>query len=365
MDSIRNQIDWNNLDAVCKQIRKAKATVTRACTAVTKLQERPFTHTTHAASDEARKCLQEAYDLCLDLHNRWEDLDPDEEEAKVRAAESMQPYEEKYYDSLKELEAFLAANTSQRAAAMAPPPQDDTTSAAPILQPCKLLFPKPLTKANTPIEFRMWSAAFLRWHDASGLGKQPPAQQQAYFLQALDEELREIVERQLQTAMPIYGPAGCQSLIEAEFLSLYPLFNRRVEFFQTTRSQGEDTGEFLRRLSQLGDMADLEAMSKEELTVFRFIAACSDTRLRDKIFDLPRKDITTVKEAVNKYERQKKAEAALGEAPALAVDMPKTEGKKSSTAKSCFNCGDGGHSRKDCPIRKRGVLCNNCGRPAT
>ena len=364
MTDKREDIDWSSKDAVCKRIPAAKAAVTRACTAIAKLKERPYTYATPAACDESRKRLQEAYDLCLDLHNRWTDLDSDEK-GPEKADSSMQPYEEKYYASLLELEKYIAANTKTAAAAAAQPemPPEGT----PKMQPCKLLFPKPLSKENTPIEFRMWVTAFKRYYDASSLGKQPTAVQQGYFLQALNDELREVAERQMAPTMPIYGPAGCLDLIEAEFKSLYPVFNRRMNFFQARRDQGEDTNAFLRRISQLADMADLEAMTKEELTVFRFIEACDDHRLRDKIFDLQRKDITTIKETVDKYERQKKAETALGTVPVLAVNKTKPGSgfgaeKKKGKQKACYNCGDSNHSPKTCPVRKRGTICSNCGK---
>ena len=93
-------------------------------------------------------------------------------------------------------------------------------------------------------------------------------------------------------------------MLEAEFKSLYPIFNRRVDFFQVRRDQGEATGDFWQRLTKLGDMADLEAISKEDLTVFRFIDAWEDAHLREKIFKLKCKDATAVKVAIDQYERQ-------------------------------------------------------------
>ena len=39
-------------------------------------------------------------------------------------------------------------------------------------------------------------------------------------------------------------------------------------------------------------------MSKENHTAFRFIDACDDKRLREKIFELKRKDATAVKDII-------------------------------------------------------------------
>ena len=176
---------------------------------------------------------------------------------------------------------------------------------------CKLLFPEKLTKSKTPCELRLWIAAFQRFHDASSLKLQSVATQQGYLLQALDADLQDIVARQLTPSMPIFGPAGCLDLLMAEFRSLYPIFNRHVDFFQVRRDQGEYTEDFWRRLSKLGDMADLESMSKEDLTAFRFIDACDDKRLREKIFELKRKDATAVKDVITHHDRQQKLPSVL------------------------------------------------------
>ena len=68
MAEVKEEIDWNDAEAMRKQIPKAKGDVTRACTAITKLLDRPFTYATPAAWDDARTRLQTAYDHCLALH---------------------------------------------------------------------------------------------------------------------------------------------------------------------------------------------------------------------------------------------------------------------------------------------------------
>ena len=202
-------------------------------------------------------------------------------------------------------------------------------------------------------------------HDASGLKQQSVATQQGYLLQAIDTNLQDIVARQMTSKMPIFGPAGCLEILEAEFKSLYPIFNRRVDFFQVRKDQGESAEEFWRRLSKLGDMADLESMSREDLTAFRFIDACDDKRLREKIFDLKRKDATAIKEVIAQYDRQQKAEAALrAKAPIAAVKSKKNDQRSTYNPDQgieCSSCG-GRHLQRDCRVFKERMICNYCGR---
>ena len=167
-------------------------------------------------------------------------------------------------------------------------------------------------------------------------------------------------------------------VLEGEFRTLYPIFNRRVDFFQVKREQGEESEEFFRRLNKLAQMADLEAMTQEELTTFRFIAACEDKQLRKQIFDLKRKDATAVREAISQYQLQQKAEEVLqapsSSAPIAAVGQQKQgfKGQRNQRQQrpippqllgKCTSCGDASHMAPTCTVKKRGMKCNNCGRP--
>ena len=149
----------------------------------------------------------------------------------------------------------------------------EPTGEIPKLATCKLLFPEKLTRSKTPSKFRVRVAAFQRFYDASGLGKQSIATQQGYLLQGLDAELQEVVSCQITPGIPVFKPAGFLDLLEAEFHSLYLIFNRGVSFFQVRRDQGKSAEDFWRCLLNLADMANLEAMSREDLTAFRLIDA--------------------------------------------------------------------------------------------
>ena len=376
MTDKRDLVDWNDQAAIWSRVPSAKSAVTRACSAIDKLVERKFVFDTPAACTEARKRLTDAYDFCVELHDRWSDLgiEAGNENANEDAEVSLKPYDEKQDKALTKLNEYIAKYSSTTSESTRAATNLPSTATPPKVSTCKLLFPTPLTKSNTPGELRLWMASFRRFYDASNLQQQPVATQQGYFLQALDSSLQEILERQLSPGTSIFGPAGCIDMLEAEFKSLYPIFNRRVDFFQVRRDQGESTADFWQRLAKLSDMADLEAVSKEDLTVFRFIDACEDAHLREKIFDLKRKDATAVKEAIDLYDRQQKAEAALRKAtaPIAAVSRgnrqpppdekqgPPPPTTKEKQPKRCKGCG-GSHARQDCTVWKNRTPCSHCG----
>ena len=136
-----------------------------------------------------------------------------------------------------------------------------------------------------------------------------------------------------------------------KFKTIYPIFNRRVDFFQVRRDQGEGAEDFWQRLSKLGDVADLGSMTREDLTSFRYIDACDDKCLREKIFCLKRKDATSIKEVIAQYKRQQKAEAAL---------RSKTSSIQSTPSTRCSSCG-AKHLQCDCGVFINKVMSNYCG----
>ena len=297
--------------------------------------------------------------------------------ADETASKSMGPYEDKQFAALQKLTSYIKKNSAQ-ARTPTPVASSSEPSATPKLSTCKLLFPEKLLKTNTPSEFRLWVSAFRRFYDASNLKSQSVATQQGYLLQALSSDLQDIVKQKLTTSMSLFGPAGCMDILEGEFRTLYPIFNRRVDFFQVKREQGEEPEEFFRRLNKLAQMADLEEMTQEELTTFRFIAACEDKQLRKQIFDLKRKDATAVREAISQYQLQQKAKEVLqapaSSAPIAAVGQQKQGFKGQHNQRQqrpispqllgkCTSCGDASHMAPTCTVKKRDLKCSNCGRP--
>ena len=118
----------------------AKSAITRACTGIDKLVERKFVYDTPAACSDARKRLADAYDFCIELHDRWDDLGTEAgtETANKAAEVSLKPYEEKQHTALTKLNEYIARNSS----ASTPTPKASSTAASaestPKLSTCKL-----------------------------------------------------------------------------------------------------------------------------------------------------------------------------------------------------------------------------------
>ena len=266
----RDDVNWNDTAYIWARITSAKSAVTRACTAIDKLLECKFIYSTPAACKTGQKRLTDAFDFCVELHDRWSDLETEsgKDSAGETASKSLSPYEDKQFAALRKLASYVKKHSAQASSPVASSSEVSASTGIPKLSTCKLLFPDKLTKTNTPSEFRLWISAFRKFHEASNLQIQSVATQQGYLLQALNSDLQDIVEQKLTPSMQLFGPAGCMDILEGEFRTLYPIFNRQVDFFQVKQEQGENSEEFFRHLSKLAQMADLGAMTQEELTTF-------------------------------------------------------------------------------------------------
>ena len=137
-----DQVDWNDRNAIWSHVPSAKSAVTRACTAIDKLVEHKFVYDTPAACSDARKRLVDAYDFCVELHDRWGDLETEAgtKEANEAAETSLKPYDDKQHLVLTKPNEYIAKNSSASTSTRAPSSVAPTES-APKLSTCKLLFP--------------------------------------------------------------------------------------------------------------------------------------------------------------------------------------------------------------------------------
>ena len=105
----RDDVNWNDMASIWARIPSTKSAVFRACTAIEKLVERGFIYSTPVACEEARKHLADSFDFCVELHNRWTDLENESENktASETANKSLGPYEDKQFVALAKLDKYI------------------------------------------------------------------------------------------------------------------------------------------------------------------------------------------------------------------------------------------------------------------
>ena len=70
--------------------------------------------------------------------------------------------------------------------------------------------------------------------------------------------------------------------MQREFKAQYPMLLRRHEFFQLRQAKGQSLSDFAVKLRELGDRADLDGLTLDQIYVFRYIGGTEDKRLREK-----------------------------------------------------------------------------------
>ena len=83
--------------------------------------------------------------------------------------------------------------------------------------------------------------------------------------------------------MPIVDAEGRECalvILEREFLRIYPVFVRRMEFFSYKQESGQSWSDFSANLESIGNQAQLEKIGTDELYVLRILTAITDDDLR-------------------------------------------------------------------------------------
>lgn len=219
---------------------------------------------------------------------------------------------------------------------------------------------------DNPVKVRRWKEEFKGYYTASNMHKAKLQVQHSYFLKCLAQGLRDKVSKKIEN-LPIYSSDGgvdtCYTVIDSVFLQEYPLVKRRQEFFELTQ-QGQKTSEFVDKLEELMQEADIEKLKPRDHIVFRTLQGMTDKDLKEKLLEQDNLD----------FDKMKKVIAAAESAKSCLVDF----GKKSSSygaykgaAPSSYKKNtDQEGSQKNCSICNRGhkgtcrfpadIICKRC-----
>lgn len=100
---------------------------------------------------------------------------------------------------------------------------------------------------------------------------------------------------------------------------IWPKFVRRYEFFSSTQAQGQAFSDWTVRLRQLGNEADIQAMTLEEHYVMCYTCGITDEKLCDKFFEKADPSMADLEEIVAAYEAAKAKSKSLKSFKVLQV----------------------------------------------
>ena len=368
-----------DLTRALKGLAGYKANFTRVVNRIASIVPLAENGPTHALCDKITEDLEKLESAFEKLEKRCNDLAlVDEDEARLSSYTSTMRTAEEQFSKwrtaavviLNKQEQRLAPHHAQAAAAQG-------TAPVARARPIESLKPQKLTRDHTLAELRVWMQQFSDFYEASHLEAAPCKQQQAHFRSCLDSHLQARIRERTGDDSTI--EQFCEALHE-EFSELYPLFNRRLEFFRATQKTGEKFSDTAMRLQQLADVADLGGLDAEQLMIFRYISAARDEKLREKLLRIEKPTLKLMKATIRAHEAAALTCDAIDAARGRAVDATATAAAAKASQQAgtawqqlkkrlqgkCHGCG--GHMEKGrerehkeaCPAK--GCTCNKCGK---
>ena len=163
----------------------------------------------------------------------------------------------------------------------------------PRCKPNSELRPDVLSKKATPAEVRAFLRSFGHYYDASKMAAASLGEQQEYFFRCLDPDVQEAIRPDVQANTNVFNaPDGAhpgvptlESLVQAYWEQLCPIFNRRMDLFNI--EQGPRSGsQHHRAILEAAAEADTLSMNDESFIVMLTMATTSTPKLRDRYLEL-------------------------------------------------------------------------------
>lgn len=320
--------------------------------------------------------LEGLNDQITELHKKLQEEDPTKfDDYKDSMEECVNRFKDGFNDIMKMIITCKQAGVNPHAQLQQPPPPQGQQGR---LKTNDALKPFKLTKDHTPVEMRQWTLQFKAFYSTSRLDTLAITDQQAYLRICMDPQLYERFQGKIGANTPLFSDDDdedtCIGFLEEEFALQYPLFTRRLEFFRSSQSRGQNFSDFLTQLDAKADEADLAHLDTADVYVFRYIVACTDQKLKEKLLKLENPTREEIKRTTRAYEVTMTNMKAFEVSSAKANKVsPKKKGNRQSGNQTpnkkkfqipsflkgkCIRCADQGHRAPDCPLKAK--TCGHC-----
>ncbi len=154
------------------------------------------------------------------------------------------------------------------------------------------LKPPTLSKAATPTEVTAFCLRFRSYYLASQFRMASPEEQQAYFLACIDENLFASMTKRLVQRPGTLACSDdpeeitCLTILREECLARHPLPERRLTFFRSAQTSGQDFISWATDLEALADEAEMHNITRDGIMVMRLLTGTCDDRLREKLLEV-------------------------------------------------------------------------------
>ena len=155
--------------------------------------------------------------------------------------------------------------------------------------------PDTLTPTSTPAEMDLWKESLKSWFATAGISKLEVEHQMVFAKSTVAKPLLLKIDWQFNSKTPVFGEENSLvAAIEAEFAILYPLFLRRLEFYNFYRKESVEPSVYLAQVAKLAKEAKIDAMSYDDRLIMRSLSGLKDPKLLQKILAMEEPTWATV-----------------------------------------------------------------------
>ena len=106
--------------------------------------------------------------------------------------------------------------------------------------------------------------------------------QQLYLQSCIEPVLFQKILNKIDDTTEIYGDDGCIQMLVTDFDQWWPLFNRRMTFFDAEQGPQQNLSSFVDELEELAEEADIEDISLEDVLIFRILGGAHNLKIRNE-----------------------------------------------------------------------------------
>ena len=328
----------------------------------------------------ARKCSG-ILDKCRELTLEANDLEPD----NTNNDKILEGWQAQYDVVFKQFLVAEQTVSTPVAAATQPVAQDTSTRSRAVRpRPNDPMKPVSLAPDAKPAVLRAWTKRFTTFYKSHYMNEMPLEEQHIHFFSCLTSTLEARMNDVIRDNTPVLpmndqSVTSCLELLEQEFLISYPLVNRRHDFFTCTQSHNQKLTDYLIKLVELAEEADLASLKKDEMILFQGLAGTTHTEFRENFLRGEVHSLEKLKKMAQQYMTAESSVRGLKEASKVNLVQNKADGKGSQqglgkpcthctkplddrhTAQNCYHktskcrkCGQIGHIRPACPKKSGG-----------
>ena len=326
---------------------------------------------------ECKKRMLEAYDKIEKAYERLQAINV----AKFDAYETSLDKEAKRKDIFTSFIAAVVNKGSSSSSANGSQAGARPSSEEP--RPNKALKPFKLEVTHSPVIFKSWLGKFKIYYSSSRFYNATLEEQHGYLFQCISLDLGSLITQYVSLDTPIFSDShdvvSVISILEEQFKSEYPLFKRRLDFFESRQAENQPFSVWFANLIALANEAKLHSMKVDDLIIMRCLTGTTDVRLLKKFLKQEKQTLEQFKKVAKQHEISTTTMKALGNTHAFATrqesygrrNVKSSRGNSSNQKSSqipsleelqsqnrCTRCGSKSHRSGDC--KHKNSTCHGC-----